>query len=47
VEATPKELCRCFGWTAAQARKQLDALVAAGVAERTADRYRAISPTTR
>ena len=46
VEATPKELCRCFGWTAAQARKQLDALVAAGVAERTADRYRATSPTT-
>ena len=46
VETTPTELRQCFGWPAAQARSQLEALVAAGAAERTADRYRATSPAT-
>lgn len=40
VEATPKELGRCLGWPVGEARARLDELVASGVVQVTAGRYR-------
>ncbi|MFC7244411.1 hypothetical protein ACFQO7_18195 [Catellatospora aurea] len=40
VEASPGQLARAYGWTAAVARSHLDALVAAGQARRRGNSYR-------
>lgn len=40
VEATPAQLARAYGWTAATARAHLDTLVAQGLAVRRANTYR-------
>jgi len=39
LQASPPELGRAFGWPVAQARARLDALVRAGFATSTGDRY--------
>ena len=43
IEAAPADLARTFGWSTADARLRLDALVESGRAARTANRYRAVT----
>jgi hypothetical protein len=45
VESAPADLARAYGWPAAVARSELDGLVAAGRAVRTAGGYRTTQPT--